>query len=299
MKIHGEEDITEGVSSTALVVAAARAIETNHRGGLIKDPYAEHFVHAASGLSVLPTRIEDVQSGDDDLVWGCGGRYFSARTKAFDEHLLAAMGAGIRQIVMIGAGLDTRAWRLPLPADCAVYEIDRAGVQSFKRQVLDELDAKVAVGHCFVPADLAGDWPSALHEAGFAPMLPTVWLAEGLLPYLPAEVETRLFATVDALSARGSFFGFELILDQHTPEVRAAPIYRQTKEKMGVDLLDLFNADPRPDSLRYLHGRGWSITARTPFDYARKYGRGPEVDIEGVFTHYRWTTAVKRGGGTS
>ncbi len=72
-------------------------------------------------------------------------RYFGLRTRVLDDFVLRSTAAGARQVVLLGAGLDTRAFRLDLPSDCVVFEIDRAGVLAFKEQVLTGLSAAAEV----------------------------------------------------------------------------------------------------------------------------------------------------------
>ncbi len=85
-------------------------------------------------------------------------RYFGLRTRVLDDFVLRSAGAGARQVVLLGAGLDTRAFRLDLPSDCVVFEIDRAGVLAFKEQVLTGLSAAPEVKRVPVPVDLREDW---------------------------------------------------------------------------------------------------------------------------------------------
>lgn len=84
------------------------------------------------------------------------------------------------------AGLDARAWRLPWPDGTVVFEIDQPKVLAFKEETLAAHGVEPVARHVGVPIDLRQDWPEALRQSGFDPTRPTAWLAEGLLPYLPA-----------------------------------------------------------------------------------------------------------------
>lgn len=126
------EGVDGGVGLTALLVAAARAIETHRHDSLAQDAYAEHFVRAAPACADWPVRIEQVPAGDDDPLWGRFARYFGLRTRVLDDFLLRSVRTNARQVVLLGAGLDTRAFRLEWPSGVAVFEIDRAGVLAFK-----------------------------------------------------------------------------------------------------------------------------------------------------------------------
>jgi methyltransferase (TIGR00027 family) len=145
-----------------------------------------------------------------------------------------------------------------------------------------------------VSADLREDWFGVLREAGFSPKQPTAWLAEGLLPYLPAATETALFDVIDAHSAPGSRVAFEFMRDQHTERIRDDAIYRDTEEKMGVHLSGLFDADVRPDSVGRLSGAGWELEDKSVFEFTAEYGRGPEADVVDAIASARWVIGAKR-----
>ena len=128
----------------------------------------------------------------------------AVRTRFFDDFFTAAADAGIRQAVILAAGLDTRGYRLPWPTGTVVFEVDQPEVIAFKTTTLDDLGAVPKATRKTVAIDLRDDWPAALREAGFDPAQPTAWIAEGLLPYLPPDAQDRLFDHITALSAPGS-----------------------------------------------------------------------------------------------
>ncbi|AKH80859.1 SAM-dependent methyltransferase [Streptomyces sp. CNQ-509] len=287
------EGVEGGVGLTALLVSAARAIETHRHDCLARDAYAEHFVRAAPACADWPVRIEQARDGDANPLWGRFARYFGLRTRALDDFLLRSVGAGARQVVLLGAGLDTRAFRLDLPSDCVVFEIDRAGVLAFKQRVLTDLSAAPKAKRVTVPVDLREDWVGALTAVGFDPAAPSVWLAEGLLFYLPGPAETYLIDTVDRLTAGGSALAFEAKLEKDLQAYRDSPIYTATREQIGIDLLNLFDKGPRPDSAGALTARGWSTSMHTPFDFTRRHRRGPLPEPNDALEGNRWVFARK------
>ncbi|UQX10906.1 SAM-dependent methyltransferase [Candidatus Mycobacterium methanotrophicum] len=117
---------------------------------------------------------------------------------------VGATADGIRQHVILAAGLDSRAYRLNWPAGTSVYEVDQPKVLEYKAATLAASGVQPVVDRHEVAADLRFDWPKALRGQGFDPAQRTAWLAEGLLMFLPGEAENRLFADMDALSAPGS-----------------------------------------------------------------------------------------------
>ncbi|MEW1892622.1 MULTISPECIES: class I SAM-dependent methyltransferase [unclassified Streptomyces] len=288
------EGVDGGVGLTALLVAAARAIETHRRDSLARDMYAEHFVRAAPACAGWPVRIEEVPDGDGNALWGRFARYFGLRTRVLDDFVVRSVLTGARQVVLLGAGLDTRAFRLDWPSDCVFYEVDRAGVLAFKHQVLTELSAAPRVNRVLVPVDLRDDWVTALTASGFDPAAPSIWLAEGLLFYLPGPAETYLVDTVDLLATEGSALAFEAKLEADLLAYRDSAIYTATREQIGIDLLGLFDPGPRPDSAGRLAMRGWSASTHTPFEFTRRHGRGPLPEPNDALEGNRWVFAYRR-----
>ncbi|MCL7366673.1 class I SAM-dependent methyltransferase [Streptomyces ardesiacus] len=288
------QGVAGGVGVTALLVAAARAIETHRADSLAQDDYAEHFVRAAPASAGWPVRMRQVPDGDSDPLWGRFARYFGLRTRVLDDFLLDSLHTGgARQVVLLGAGLDARAFRLDWPPGCVLYEMDRQGVLAFKHQVLDALSAAPRTRRVPVPADLRADWAGALTDAGFDPSAPTVWLVEGLLFYLPSAAETHLIGAVDRLSAPGSALAYEVKLDKDLLEHRDSPLYTATHQQLGIDLLDLFSLEPRPDSAAALAHKGWTTAVHSPFDFTRRHGRGPLPEPNDALGGNRWVFGAR------
>ena len=204
-------EITESVGSTALGVAAARAAETDSDNPLIQDPFARAFLDAAGEGMWSLTSDPKLSAALTDLVPDLAAHtqamvdFMAVRTKWFDELFLDAVSSGVRQVVILAAGLDSRSWRLSWPAGTTVYELDQAKVLDFKSSTLAQRGAQPTARLVSVAVDLRDDWPTALREAGFDESVPTMWSAEGLLRYLPAAAQDLLFERIDSLSAAGSW----------------------------------------------------------------------------------------------
>src|ERR1700722_9468831 len=121
-------DITESVGATALSVAAARAVETGAADPLIRDQFAYLLVSTAGQpWARLASSLEWI--GDDDhgrRAHRLSVDYQAVRTYYFDSYFAEATGAGIRQVVILAAGLDSRAFRLDWPAGTTVQQNDQA-----------------------------------------------------------------------------------------------------------------------------------------------------------------------------
>lgn len=278
-------DIATSVGSTAVMVAAARAGETAKAEPLIRDPYAEGLV-AGVGLGVWDiVRSEEfaakVAEADVEVaaIFEHMGNYQAVRTHFFDAFFAAATAAGIRQVVILASGLDSRAYRLDWPAGTVVFEIDQPKVLEYKAAKLAEQDAPPSAERHAVAVDLRQDWPKALREAGFDADAPTAWLAEGLLMYLPADAQDRLFEQITALSAPGSRVSAEAVgvrSDDRRAEFREKfeRIAAQFGMEDSLDVAELMYNDPdRADVAQWLNTHGWRASGVAAADEMLWLGR--------------------------
>ncbi len=290
-------DITESVGATALGVAAGRAAETTSADPLIRDPYAQMFLDAV-GDSVpnlyvhdgeLPPELAEIDPRISERMQAMRG-YVASRTRYFDEFFLGAAEAGIRQAVILAAGLDARAWRLDWPAGSLVYELDQPKVLEFKTSTLESRGVPPAPVHVSVPVDLRHDWPAALRAAGFDPVAPTAWSAEGLLPYLSSAAQDLLFERIADLSAPGSRVAVEAFADDFFSAESSAQRevqmqrYREVAAKLGradVPSTDsLFYEDERSDVVEWWSEHGWQTTAIGGVDLMARNGRVIAADLD-------------------
>ncbi|MDT5256285.1 MAG: hypothetical protein QOD10_1365, partial [Mycobacterium sp.] len=179
-------DIATSVGATAVMVALARAAETASADPLIRDRFAEVLVSTPE-LEGVREQVHAWWTGDedDDPDFTVNSQhminYQAVRTHFFDAYFAEAAGAGIRQVVILAAGLDSRAFRLDWPDGTVVYELDLPKVLEYKAETLAGHGATPVADRRPVPVDLRHDWPQALRDAGFDAAEPTAWLAEGLL----------------------------------------------------------------------------------------------------------------------
>ena len=282
-------DIATSVGSTAVMVAAARARETESAQPLISDPYARILVDGA-GTGTWENFMDEsvaerIKTADPEAaaVFENMLAYQAVRTHFFDAFFADAVAAGIRQVVILASGLDARAYRLHWPAGTVVFEIDQPKVLEYKSVTLATHGVESVVARHEVGIDLRQDWPVALTAAGFDPTAPTAWLAEGLLMYLPAEAQDLLFTQITELSAPGSRVSAESI--GHRDEERREQM-RMRWEKMAdeiglerpVDISDLTYNDPhRADVVEWLNAHGWSASGAKSTDEMRRLNRWIEV----------------------
>lgn len=252
-----------GVWATAVSVARVRAMETAREQPLFRDPLAQAFA-TAGGLgpdAPPPPRVDEAAR----LRWLGVAVSIVIRTKFLDDLLERAVAAGVRQVVLLGAGMDSRAFRLDWPARTRLFEVDTAEPLDFKASVLRQERAAARCERITVPVDLREDWPGALVAAGHDPARPTVWIAEGLLIYLPAGAVQELLEQVGVLSAPGSRMGLTLsprgMLDRFRTDATAG-----SPASMWVSEMP---ADP----VGWLGGLGWQARTFTLRERAEAYGR--------------------------
>jgi methyltransferase (TIGR00027 family) len=187
---------TRQASLTAEVIAAARAIESSRAENvrLLYDPFARCF------LSKPPIRslvwfagllgTHDAINSVADRVLGPPGLMmsFCCRTRCIDDALSAALTAGYGQVLILGAGYDSRAYRIRGIEKTKVFEVDHPATQEVKRMRLQRVLADVPSHVVFVPVDFEReDLGNRLKAAGFEACTLTFVIWEGVTQYIPAE----------------------------------------------------------------------------------------------------------------
>lgn len=259
-------DLASSVGATATMVAASRAVASQGPNPLLDDQLADPLVRAVGLDPFIRILDDDVDFADDPLMnRKTRAEQMTVRTRFFDNFFINATKDGVRQAVILAAGLDTRPYRLPWPARTVVYEIDQPQVIAFKTNTLADLGAAPTAERRAVGIDLRGDWPTALRESGFDVTRPTAWSAEGLLPYLPPEAQDRLFDNIASLSAPGSRLATEHVPDPNsfTDERLQRITERWRRAGFNLDADDLFYRGERSVVVDYLAEHGWDVTAHS------------------------------------
>jgi methyltransferase (TIGR00027 family) len=251
------------------MVAAGRARAT--RDALIDDPFAEPLVRAV-GLDFFTRwaagELESADVDDPDAAWGMQRmtNLLAARTRYIDTFFAKAATAGIRQVVILAAGLDARGYRLAWAPGTTVFEIDQPQVIEFKTRTLTDLGAKPTTEVRAVAIDLRDDWPTALRQAGFDTERPAAWAAEGLLGFLPPDAQDRLLDNITALSADGSRMVAEVFVNSGISGAALDAATDKWRERgLDIALDNLGFPGDRNDAATYLEQRGWQ-PVRTPLN---------------------------------
>jgi methyltransferase (TIGR00027 family) len=293
-------DITTSVGSTALFVATARALEAQKPDPLAVDPFAEIFCRAVGGSAAA---VLDGKDPGHQLKTPDFGEHFvtfqGARTRYFDDYFMQAADAGVRQVVILAAGLDSRAYRLNWPDATTIFELDRPQVLDFKRSVLAEQGAEPHADRREVAIDLREDWPQALRDSGFDPAEPSAWIAEGLLIYLPATAQEQLFIGVDTLASPRSHVAVEDGSPMPAEAFEAAVEEERAAQAEGDERLffQLIYNEQHAPAEQWLGEHGWNAVATPLADYLREVGRplpGPETEAWPMIARNTFVRAVKR-----
>ncbi|WP_193046182.1 class I SAM-dependent methyltransferase [Mycolicibacterium baixiangningiae] len=271
-------DLASSVGATATMVAAGRAVASRDPRGLIDDPFAaplvravgiEFFTKVADGdfdmAALDPSNAGSMQARIDEMA---------LRTRFFDDYFLESTAAGVRQVVILASGLDSRAYRLPWPDGTVVYEIDQPAVIEFKTTTLAGIGAEPTAELRTVAMDLREDWPAALRAAGFDTSAPTAWCAEGLLIYLPPEAQDLLFDNITALSAAGSTVATEYVpgIREFDAEKARAATAQMREFGLDLDMPSLIYHGERAHVMEYLTSLGWEMTGLPRADLFAKHG---------------------------
>ncbi|MDT5337280.1 MAG: hypothetical protein QOD90_2785 [Mycobacterium sp.] len=291
-------DLASSVGATATMVAAQRAL--GHREKLIDDSFAEPLVRAV-GVDLFTRMLDgdlDLTVVDPAFTERRAAEGMAIRTRFFDGMFLDAAAAGVRQAVILAAGLDARGYRLPWPDGTVVYEVDQPEVIQFKTTTLDGIGATPTATHRMVPIDLREDWPKALKDNGFDPTQPTAWSAEGLLIYLPSDAQDKLFDNITALSAPGSRLATE-----HVPDLTAFTDDRSKRmmdrlKQLGsdIEMADLVYLGERSHVVEYLAARQWDVSV-LPIREAHALNgfEFPDDEMTAMMAGLSYVSAVLKG----
>ena len=270
---------SQTLASTAFWTASARALESGQDGRLIDDPWAAAlagqvgaaWIAQRPAASVLPIIL---------------------RTCYFDDFLRRITSQDhIRQVVLLAAGLDTRAYRLSLPQEIICFEIDQPAILAHKEATLARLGAQPSCERRSVAADLTGPWQAALVAAGFDPGAAAGWLLEGFLFYLPSDQGERLLDEVSALSAPGSWLGFDVINACTLTSPLTKP-WIEMQARSGAPWIGTMD-----NPVGFLAGRGWQAALTQAGAADANHGRWtwPVIPVDRPDMPHNWYVTAHKG----
>ncbi|TLS44661.1 SAM-dependent methyltransferase [Streptomyces montanus] len=262
-------DLTDAVERTALLTAALRHAESGRPDRLYDDPYAAALVGDA-GPALLAEIREATYPANARRSLPSTPDYNAIRTRFFDDYLQkCAADPSMTQIVLAPSGMDSRAYRLPWPGHIRYFEVDRPAVQRFKADRLRHVQPQV--DHRVIEVDLVvDDWETELVAAGYDPGLPSTWLLEGLLYYIPERDVHRMLDRVAAHCAPGSRIAADIVNEA----ALTLPSMRGLLDVFaGWGCPWVFGSDD-PEAL--FAGHGYDVQAVQPGEEGADYGRWPD-----------------------
>jgi methyltransferase (TIGR00027 family) len=248
------------VGKTAFTVALARAREAARAHPWFVDPLAVRL--AAAVPHATKERV-----GLGITAW------VAVRTRFLDEMIVQAAGRGIRQVVIVGAGLDARGFRLDLPDGLIIYEVDREEVFAAKRRIVDAARLISPLRREIVIDVLKPGWIDAVADAGWRNDAPTLWILEGFLVYFDGVTRTRILTELADASEGRSELGATVSM---RTDGRRNPLWHQ------FDTSDLAG---------WLAACGWSANLTDMTAASNRYGRplpsGPDERLTGMLVSAR------------
>jgi methyltransferase (TIGR00027 family) len=286
-------DIVSSVGYTALLVAGWRALHAVSPQPLVRDDYAKVFI-AASRDPYLAEVLANPGTSEGETAFP---RLYGVQTRFFDDFFTSAGDPGIRQAVIVAAGLDSRAYRLEWADGTTVFEIDLPKVLEFKARVLGEQGAAAKARRVEVAADLRSDWSRPLEAAGFDVESPSAWSVEGVLPYLTDEAQNGLFTRISGLSAPGSRIAIGALGTRLDHDKLAALESEHPGVNVSGDVdFSSLTYETKTEPAEWLAAHGWTVEpVRNTLELQAGYGMTPpavDVKIDG-FMHSQYITATR------
>lgn len=226
-------------SLTALVSCFARSYHAlNSRQPIFNDFIADTLLkeeeksliatNMANAISFYNQEQSEADSSQEEkLAWVMNTQYIPqlvSRARYAEDGLMSAIKRGFKQYVILGAGLDTFAFRQNnLPPDFIIYEVDHPATQAFKLKRLQEMGIKIPENLRFVPVDFTKDsLLSALKRKGFSEQKYSYFSLLGVSMYLDKKDFFQLLSLVAEISPKGSSLIFDYLDDTAFNEVQAS-----------------------------------------------------------------------------
>ncbi len=244
-------------SGTSLLVSFARGLGVDDR---FVDPLAPDLLPRwMAGLATMPASLGPVAAlyrGSIRAVTFGLVDHNVLRTQAIDAHLLAALAEGARQLVILGAGMDARAWRLDALRGVRVFELDHPATQRYKRDRVGGRTPPTDIR--YVPVDFEKDaFSERLEHAGFRCTQPSVWIWEGVAMYLPLGAIGDTIRQVTALASEGSVLAMTYRMPGKLP---FGAIGRMVIPAMFAAAGEPLQAVLEPSALTSLLDPDWRVT---------------------------------------
>jgi methyltransferase (TIGR00027 family) len=261
------------VGRTALGAAVCRLIEQYQpeETRLFNDPVVKGLVGAPIRvmLQIPAMRSFTIQQTDGIAPGIFGGQI--CRTRYNDDAVRAAISQGVRQLIILGAGLDTRPYRLPGIERVKVFEVDLPFVQDDKKKKIQKILGKLPEQVTFIPIDFdKQNLEEVFAGTNFDPSRPAVFVWEGVTQYITEDAVRRTLAFVGK-SAPGSTIVFTYVLKSVIERRSNIPGADRLMAQVQKDSPFIFGLEPSgiPDFLGLFHLNPVADVGNA--DYQEKY----------------------------
>eukprot|EP01087_Luapelamoeba_hula_P005029 TRINITY_DN1511_c1_g1_i1.p1 TRINITY_DN1511_c1_g1~~TRINITY_DN1511_c1_g1_i1.p1 ORF type:complete len:431 (-),score=108.41 TRINITY_DN1511_c1_g1_i1:62-1354(-) len=279
---HQHNKIEIPVGKTCLYTCAERAVETRRPQPIFDDPLSVPLAGEV-GFELLG-QFHGLYNGTrKDAI----NASVVIRTKFFDDFVVkSCTESGVKQIVIIAAGMDSRVYRLPLGEDYTVWELDFAEVFKYKEsRIKGESAATTSCKHTLLGVDLTlPGWEEKLSAAGYDPHVPSLWLIEGLLVYLKDEHIDTLLQRISRIMATGSYLAGDWMNRAYISSPLTAP-FRDVFASFGSPFIngsdaipDLFGKHGFHVELKMLGEEGANWSDRVPSNQVKVAAAYPVSD---------------------
>jgi methyltransferase (TIGR00027 family) len=276
-------------SDTAEAMAAARAFGSHiyHREHILDDPYAERFLGTRFSTLYRVVRRVDVEplnlglaSLYDRMLPGSIG-WVLTRHRYFDDAIDEAVQKGAKQVIFVGAGYDSRAFRQKALSDAKIFEIDHPDTQARKKKIVQQIFGELPKNVSYLPLDATRGDLRQLPEHGFDRHTKAVFVVEGFLWYMPPDIARAILAAIVEIAAPGSQVIFDYILPSvvdGTCHLEGAQAHRKYCARRGEPIL--FGIEPG-ELASYLRGIGLRLVDDIGHDGLKaRYTAGSRRDIK-------------------
>ena len=273
----------ESPSKMAEGIAMQRFVESskNKDERICYDPYAVHFISP----QIIEYGIKHPQEAKakidqmEKLFPGLSSSII-IRVKYFDDYIEKFVNEGLEQLVILGAGYDTRAYRITGLNQVTVFEVDHPNTQNFKIEKINQILESSHDNVVYVPMDFETDKiGSKLFEYGYVPLKKTLFIMEGMIMYIPLESVENILKFIQNNSGEGS----SIIFDYYPSSV----VDGTCKQKMGHNIRNFVMDQDEPLQFgiedgkleEFLSNRGFkNIKNISSADYKKLYCRGKNVN---------------------
>jgi methyltransferase (TIGR00027 family) len=276
--------------TTAQGVALLRALATRERDPAVRNPdYMSPFLLTPlfrTLIKIRPVVWLGIKYSTGILP---GGYYFhTARTKCIDNILQACINQGLQQLVILGAGFDTRSYRYQKSLQYAkVFELDFPGTQEIKKQRLAAANIVASANVTYIPIDFNNTGLEILLKKGYNPALKTLFIWEGVSMYLTPEAVDQVLSFIKHNSGPGSSIVFDYIFQSMVEgKCDYYGARESTNQVMKANEPYTFGID-EGNIKQYLEKRGYRfIEEFTPDRLEKMYMMRTDGRMHGKVYHY-------------